>query len=163
MRLASIRAIAVAVFTAAVLGFSVQSEAHVITQGFVNSGPGSVTFWYGSYHDPSEFPAFGTEGSFQLVGVNGNPFPATIVPFTLHTGTQPAGLIDGVNNFLDPSYGAGPTAFDDVRRWQGATFVGLQPGDYLATYIPIGNPTVTWSPWSNAIRSFTVTLRANAS
>jgi len=140
-----------------------QASAHVISIGYVNSGPGSVSFYYGSYHNPSEFPAFGTEGSLQLEGINGNPFAPVIVPFTIHSSTKPVGLTDGTNNFyasssLDDGVLESTNSILTVLRWQGVSFAGLSPGDYRFTYIPIANPTVTWDPWNNEVRTNVVTL-----
>lgn len=128
--------------------------AHTVSIGYVNAGPGAVTFWYSSYHSPAETPAYGTEGSMKLEGINGNPFPATTVPFTLHVTTKPTGLVVGVNN----TYVGG---YNDSRvfRWQGATFTGLAPGDYRFTYVPrvTPAPTATWAPLSG-LGSATLTV-----
>lgn len=152
-------------------------HAHTITFGFENAGPGAVTFWYGSYHTHGNGDGPDLEGSLNLVGVNGNPFASTTVPWTLERGEtnyagvctgsaaicsgQPGGLIDGVTNFVDPSYlldlGGGGT-FGDVASWQGVTFTGLAAGDYQFTYIPIASPSAHWAPWSDAVRTGVVTL-----
>jgi len=72
------------------------ANAHTKAIGYHNSGPGSVTFWFQSWHSYVT-PFF--EGSFNLVGINGNPFPSTTVAFSLTSATKPPLLIDGVNNF----------------------------------------------------------------
>jgi hypothetical protein len=103
-----------------------------------------------------------------LVGVNGNPFASTSVAFTLGAGvgptpifdgllanpllTKPAGLIDGVTNFFDPTgtfgstplVGVDPMLFGGVDHWQGAVFSGLTAGDYQFTWLPT-NQTAEWS------------------
>src|SRR5690242_21824009 len=30
------------------------SQAHTVSVGYTNNGSGALTFWYGTYHDPSE-------------------------------------------------------------------------------------------------------------
>lgn len=137
------------------------ARAHTISIGFEPAGPGSISFWYGSYHDYDGVTEL-TEGSLTLVGINGNPFPSTTVPFTLHTGTKPAGLDDGTTNFYATN--AGPLASTDVDNigpvtsWQGVTFTGLQAGDYQFTYVPIASPSAHWDPWNDGILSNTVTI-----
>ncbi len=146
--------------------------AHTITFGYENAGPGSVTFWYGSYHSHGFGDGPDLEGSLQLVGAGGTIYGPTTVPFALDRGTtnpgqcngapagnctgKPAGLIEGVTYFGDPSYGAG--AFTDSISWQGVTFSGLSAGTYVFTYIPIASPSAHWAPWSEAVRTGTVTL-----
>lgn len=132
------------------------ASAHTVSIGYENNGPGSVSFWYGSYHATSN------EGSLNLVGINGNPFPSTTIAFDLLTFTKPAGLVDGVNNFYtDGAGGLTGTPFSStVNGWQGVSFNGLAPGDYVFTYIPIANPSANWAPWDNGILSNTVTLTA---
>ncbi len=147
---------------------STQANAHTISIGYENAGTGALNFWYGSYHSPTENPANSTEGSFNLVGINGNPYPLNNVPFTLHVSSKPAGLIDGSTNFFaSGTFGSGdpltPTntltgSFNPVKRWQGATFTGLLAGDYQFTYVPIANPTATWDPFNDAVLSNTVTV-----
>jgi hypothetical protein len=138
------------------------ASAHTVTIGYENAGPGSVTFWYGSYHTHGGGDGPDLEGSMTLQGVNGTVFPLTQVAFTLDTGTQPAGLINDVTNFLDANYASNyasnAAAFATVFSWQGVTFSNLAPGDYQFTYIPIANPSAHWAPWSEDVRTGTVTL-----
>ena len=139
---------------------------HVISIGYENAGPGSVTIWLGTYSQPPS----ALEGSLNLVGVLGNPFPSTTVAFNLLTtpdgvANMPAGLVDGVNNFW-VQYGGGPnslplvgsptswnTAFPSLpaNHWQGVTFTGLAAGSYQFTYVPIANPSAQWTPWSTQL------------
>lgn len=154
------------------------AQAHTITFGYENAGPGAVAFWYGSYHSHGNGDGPDLEGSLQLVGINGNPFPLTTVAFNLERGIvgvgyagpctgsasvcsgQPAGLINGVTNFVDPNYTISQNGggFLDVQSWEGVIFSGLSAGDYQFTYIPIANPSAHWAPWSEAVRTGTVTL-----
>ena len=131
---------------------------HTTSIGFENAGPGSVTFWYGSYHGGTGF----NEGSLQLTG----PGSDSTVLFDLLSPTKPIGLIDGTTNFyttisraddgvlidIDPLISGGPAV------WQGSTFSGLAPGTYTFTYIPIATPTANWAPWDSAILTNMLTL-----
>jgi fibronectin-binding autotransporter adhesin len=145
--------------------FSVgNASAHTTAIGYVNNGPGSVTFWYKSWH--SFTPPF-FEGSFNLVGVNGNPFPDTTVPFDQSfggNGMRPPGLIDGVNLFYAcTSNGLCPTDEDGNGgdKWQGVTFNNLIIGSYVFTYLPIANPSADWAPANEEVRTGTLDLDAS--
>lgn len=145
---------------ALVLGWTGLAGAHATSIGYTNSGPGSVTVWLGTYQHGGHH----LEGSMNLVGVMGNPFPSTTVPFTILTCTgvacKPAGLVDGVNNFYTPDatiggsaplsgseagFLAGCPACGPTNHWQGAVFTGLGPGSYQFTWTPIANPSAEWS------------------
>lgn len=145
---------------ALLLGFGT-ANAHTVSIGYENAGPGSLTFWYGSYHNYDGVTEL-TEGTFNLVGINGNPYPSTTVSFTLSTGTKPAGLTDGTTNFYATN--AGPLSPTDVDNlcgcfsWQGVTFTGLSPGQYQFTYIPIANPSAHWDPWNAQVQTNVVTV-----
>lgn len=124
------------------------ASAHTISVGYTNNGSGALTFWYGTYHDPSEANHF--EGQFQLVGPNGYQ---QLVDFTQLVSSTPTGLEDGVNNFyaaaatgttLTPT---NQTGHGDVLTWQGVSFSNLLPGVYTYTYVPAANPTQAWDPW----------------
>lgn len=144
------------------------ASAHATSIGYANAGPGQVAIWLGTYLHGGHH----LEGSMNLVGVNGNPFASTTVPFTLAAGadggsgaawtglpgyqgaSKPAGLVDGVTNFYAPNgctIGSDPltatpnTCGGGVDHWQGAVFAGLTPGDYQFTWTPIANPTAEWS------------------
>lgn len=144
----------IAILSASVCAFALganTASAHTITIGYENAGVGSVNFWYGSYHSFNG----STEGSLNLVGINGNTFGSTTVAWSLTASTQSAGLVNNVTNFLDANYNGG---FGDVRSWQGVNFTGLQAGDYQFTYVPIASPSAHWAPWSSNILSGTVSL-----
>ncbi|MBS0327108.1 MAG: hypothetical protein JSS46_11280 [Proteobacteria bacterium] len=135
------------------------AAAHTISIGYANAGAGSVTFWYGTYHDCTESPP--TEGSLSLVGVSGTSYPIQTVAFTQSTATKPIGLVDGTTNFyatnagpLSPTNTLGLT----VACWQGVTFTNLSAGTYQFTYIPIANPSAKWAPWNDGVTTNTVTL-----
>lgn len=159
-------AIVGAIGAVALFGLAGKANAHAHSIGYANAGPGSVTVWLGTYNHGGHH----LEGSLNLVGVNGNPFASTTVPFTLLTGTgvafKPAGLIDGVTNFYvstplnvdGPLVGSETTwlttlcpACGPANHWQGATFNGLAAGDYQFTYVPIANPTAEWTPYNNSL------------
>jgi hypothetical protein len=146
---------------AAFAAMSGAASAHTVSIGFENSGPGAVNIWLGTYS--TGHASIVNEGSLSLQGVNGNPYALTTVVFNLLAGPgiafKPSGLIDGLTNFYIPDSGASPNAalvgseagFDaacpacgPVDRWQGVTFVGLSPGDYQFTWIPIAFPTAQW-------------------
>jgi outer membrane autotransporter protein len=132
-------------------------RAHTVSIGYESSGPGALTFWFGTYHSGVNY----TEGSLQLVGTG----YSVTNPFTLLALVRPAGLIDGTTNFysngtaLVGSFAASAyTGSGVVRAWQGAPFAGLHPGTYTFTYIPIGAPTAQWQPIDSVILHATVNL-----
>lgn len=138
--------------------------------GYAFSGPGSVTLWYGSYHNTATF----TEADVQLVGPSYNQ----TIAFSMIANVKPVGLIDGTNNFYsntagtmlvgipemvtstDGSGGSYNPATQSILHWQGATFTGLAPGTYTFTYNPLALPTVEWHPINEVIEtnSFTLTM-----
>lgn len=141
------------------------ANAHAISIGFENAGPGSVNVWLGTY----EHGGHHIEGSLSLQGVNGTVYGPTVNPFTLLTPTgianKPAGLIDGVTNFY-PSTPLGvpgpltgnPSIWESfcpacgpVNHWEGVNFTGLSVGDYQFTYVPIAFPTAEWDPWNSSL------------
>jgi outer membrane autotransporter protein len=136
-----------------------QVFAHTSSIGYENSGPGSVTFWYGTYHGGTSF----TEGSLRVVGPSS--YDST-VPFTLLVSAKPTGLVDGVNNFYSNGTtlvgpGQGGAFENGSQTWQGSTFANLTPGTYTFTYIPIANPTQEWDPIDFVILSSSVVLDAS--
>ena len=147
------------------------ANAHMISIGFENSGPGSVSFWGGNYShgSPGNVP---TEGSMTLEGINGTVFAPTTLAFMLNSLLKPGGLVDGTTNFYvtgGVSQAGNPLSSSDanfltqcgacgpVTAWQGVTFSGLAAGDYRFTYVPIANPTADWTPWNDSL-SNTLTL-----
>lgn len=149
----------VAAATLMIVAFAGISSAHTISIGYANSGPGSVTFWYGSYHESVGY----NEGSLNLVGINGNAFASTTVGFSELAYSQPDGVIDGVTNFYSNNAGDALLSTDadglgPVLSWQGVQFDGLGAGDYTFTYVPIADPTYEWAPWGDSVLSNNVTL-----
>ena len=147
------------------------ANAHMISIGFENAGPGSVAFWGGNYSHGSPGNV-ATEGSMTLEGINGTIFAATTVAFNMNTLVQPTGLIDGTTNFYvtgGVSQAGNPLSSSDadfltqcgacgpVTAWQGVTFAGLSAGDYQFSYVPIANPTADWTPWNDSL-SNTLTI-----
>lgn len=148
------------------------ASAHMISIGFENAGPGTVTFWGGNYTHaglPGNVP---TEGSMTLEGINGTIFGPTTLAFNLNTLAKPGGLIDGTTNFYvtggvgqagqplsssDADFLSECPACGPVTAWQGVTFAALLAGDYRFTYVPIANPTQDWTPWNDSL-SNTLTL-----
>ena len=141
-----------------------RAAAHATSIGYENGGaPGSVIVWLGTYNHGTS--SHHLEGSMNLVGVNGNAYPATTVAFTLGAGvgptppfggTKPSGLVDGTTNFYAcNTSGALTSSFGDASctlsssfvpdHWQGALFAGLSPGDYQFTWTPIASPSAEWS------------------
>lgn len=134
--------------------FSQGAWAHTNSVGYENAGPGSVNFWYGSWHSGVDY----TEGSMKLVGPGG--FDVT-TPFTMVVNTKPVGLVDGVTHFYSDGTQLIGEGGDDTYAWQGVNFTGLTAGEYTFTYIPIDNPTATWDPADSVILSSTVMLSAD--
>ncbi|MDR5171922.1 autotransporter domain-containing protein [Methylobacillus flagellatus] len=137
--------------------FSQTLYAHTSSVGYENAGPGSVTFWYGTYHSNTSF----TEGSLEVSGPNSY---SSTVSFSLLVTDKPAGLIDGVTNFYSDgtTLVATPTTSGHIAQsWQGATFSNLTPGTYTFTYIPIASPTLEWAPVDLIILSSSVILDAS--
>jgi hypothetical protein len=139
-------------------------NAHASAVGYVNSGQNCVTMWYKSWHGNA---APFTEGSLDLVGINGNSFPLTNTAFDLTSGTLPSGLIAGDNYFFACS--SNPNGFCSTdedqqggNKWQGVEYCGLQPGDYQFTYIPIANPSQDWEPATPGVLSNVFSLDAAA-
>jgi hypothetical protein len=154
---------ALAVASALLMGAPTAVLSHTNSLGYVGDGAGSVTFWYGSWHQGTTF----TEGSMTLQGVNGNTFAPTTVNWTLLQNTEPTGLIPGTNYFMSDGtnlipYGDPSALYGSTQSytWQGVTFTNLGAGDYQFTYNPIAQPTMDWDPSSQVIRTGTVTLSA---
>lgn len=150
------------VLAAAAAVYSPGVEAHTISIGSFNAGaPGSVTLALGTYDHGGPI----AQGSVQLVAGPGTPSLVTL--FTSVLLAQPAGLIDGVNNFyanaIPASWGTLPSdsytsptntvGLGPVVNWMTATFTGLAAGTY--TYELSG---LTSQNWTN-INSFQTNWR----
>lgn len=139
---------------------SVAAFGHATSIGYENAGAtGSVSIWLGTYQHGGHH----VEGSMNLVGANGNPFASTTVAFSELVHVKPSGLIDGTTNFYVQAEGGDTPLVNDesswlsflpdypTNHWQGVTFTGLAAGDYQFTWVPLGNPTAEWTPWSSAM------------
>jgi hypothetical protein len=149
---------------AAFAAMSGAANAHSISIGYENAGPGAVSIFLGTYS--VGHAADTLEGSLTLQGVNGTTFGPSTLAFDIlvpsgpfgTVGSKPAGLIDGVTNFYVPGvtdptaalvgseagFNASCPACGPVTHWQGVTFTGLLPGDYQFTWVPIAFPTAQW-------------------
>lgn len=137
--------------TTALISIAQATWAHTTSIGYVNAGPGAVTFWYGTYHDTNFF-----EGSLQLSGTG---YTTTTSSFTERTQIKPVGLVDGTTNFYSNGTAlVGVNSGQPTKTWQGATISGLKPGTYTFTYIPIAVPTDDWRPTDSVILSSSVFL-----
>lgn len=123
------------------------AEAHTSAIGFANAGPGSVTFWYGTYHGVNE--ATFTEGSLRLTNTDGLD---VTTGFTLLSTTHPDGLVDD-NTIYANGYDA-----SIIAVWQGVTFASLTAGAYTFTYLPASSPTSVWEPLPGLGLTQTVTI-----
>ncbi|HET6806959.1 MAG TPA: autotransporter-associated beta strand repeat-containing protein [Frateuria sp.] len=133
------------------------SQAHTVSVGYTNNGSGALTFWYGTYHDPSE--ASYHEGQFHLTGPSGYD---QLVDFTLLVSTKPAELEDGYNNFYSSPDQTGLVDTNNIQTvltWQGVSFSGLTAGTYVYSYVPIANPTQVWDPYAPVLTN-TLTITA---
>lgn len=142
--------------------------AHTNSIGYVGDGQGGLTFWYGSWHDNTQF----NEAEIKIINPDGT---SSIAAFDLLSQDSPAGLISGVNFFgsdgtqlvpYDPQ-GQHPMGMPmESYTWQGINYAGLQPGAYTFVYIPLGDPesnlpgfpTAEWMPMDEVIRSLSVTI-----
>lgn len=110
--------------------------AHTITLGFeATATPGSVDIWAGTYSGHSTYVP--TEGSVNVVGVNGTIFNTTLA-FTTPILSKPTGLVDGVSNWYavggqnatgftadDGTYWGNNFGCCPIVWWQGVTVSGL--------------------------------------
>lgn len=141
-----------AVFAAAACAGT--ANAHTTSLGYVpGASAGEVTIWTGSYSHGGT-PV--NEGSLTLTGLDVLYGPTTVAFDIAPTGTKPAGLVDGVNNFFwgldgpdaDSNYdfplSTDPSLFGGVVWWQGVTFTGLSPGDYSASCGATCGTTAQW-------------------
>ncbi len=165
----SIKYIFLIVFFSNVLGYT-NVLAHTNSVCYVNSGPGSVTFWYGSWHSSVSF----NEGELKLTGTGATSYGPTIVEFTELVHTTPTGCISGTNYFNTDgtdliAYGSNTGINWQSYTWQGVTFTGLAIGSYVFDYIEKGHaessfpgsPSADWQPVAG-IKTAAVTLDSAA-
>jgi len=159
---------------AGVLSASLMSStalAHTNSIGYVGDGNGGLNFWYGSWHDNTQF----NEAEIKITHPDGT---TSIDAFDLLSQDSPAGLISGVNFFTsdgtqlvdyDPTGATNGGTTQESYTWQGLNYT-LTPGTYTFTYIPLGDvesswpnssPTADWDPMDQVIRSLTITLTQN--
>ena len=147
---------ALAAASALLIGVPTAALSHTNSIGYVGSGNGTVTFWYGNWHPGTTF----NEGNLTLQGINGTNYTPTTVNWSLIQQTLPTGLVNGTNYFTSNGSVLVPYGSNSQvsYTWQGVTFTGLSAGDYQFTYNPIGSPTANWMPMDNVIKTGTVSL-----
>lgn len=147
---------------------STSALAHTNSIGYVGDGSGGLNFWYGSWHDNTQF----NEAQIKIIRPDGT---SSIDTFNLLSQDSPAGLISGVNFFS--SNGTALIPYDpnavhpmgmpmESYTWQGINYTGLVTGTYTFVYIPLGDPestlpgspTAEWMPMDEVIRSLTINL-----
>jgi len=154
---------------AAIIAASLMSStalAHTNSIGYVGDGNGGINFWYGSWHDNTQF----NEAEIKITKPDGS---TSIDAFNLLSQDSPAGLISGVNYFGSDGTQLIPydinTGGGESYTWQGLNYANLPTGVYTFTYIPLGDaesnlpgsPTMEWVPMDQIIRSLTITLTQN--
>lgn len=142
--------------------------SHTNSIGYVGDGNGGLNFWYGSWHDNTQF----NEAEIKIVRPDGTE---SIDAFDLLEQDSPAGLISGINFFssdgtqlipYDPTYQHPMGMPMESYTWQGINYTNLATGEYTFVYIPLGDPesnlpgspTAEWVPMDEVIRSLTITL-----
>ena len=147
---------------------STSALAHTNSVGYVGDGTGGLNFYYGSWHNNTQF----NEAEIKIINPDGT---SSISAFNLLEQDSPAGLLTGVNYFSSDGTALIPYDTTTVHpmgmpmesyTWQGLNYAGLTPGQYTFVYIPlgdvesnlIGSPTAEWMPMDNVIRSLTVTI-----
>lgn len=145
--------------------------AHTNSIGYVGDGNGGLNFWYGSWHDGTQF----NEAEIKIVRPDGT---TSIDAFDLLSQDSPAGLISGVNFFTsdgtqlvpyDPNTPHPMGMPNESYTWQGLNYTNLATGQYTFVYIPlgdaestlVGSPTAEWMPMDEVIRSLTIQLTQN--
>ena len=148
---------------------STSALAHTNSIGYVGDGSGGLNFWYGSWHDNTQF----NEAEIKIIRPDGT---SSINAFNLLSQDSPAGLLSGVNFF--GSDGTQLVPYDPQAQhpmgmpmesytWQGLNYTGLVTGQYTFVYIPLGDaessfpnqyPTADWDPMDQVIRSLTINL-----
>jgi len=156
--------IAAAIISASLM--STTALAHTNSIGYVGDGNGGINFWYGSWHDNTQF----NEAEIKITKPDGS---TSIDAFNLLSQDSPAGLISGVNYFGSDGTQLIPydinTGGGESYTWQGLNYANLPTGVYTFTYIPLGDaesnlpgsPTMEWVPMDQIIRSLTITLTQN--
>ena len=140
--------------------------AHTNSIGYVGDGNGGINFWYGSWHDNTQF----NEAEIKITKPDGS---TSIDAFNLLSQDSPAGLLSGINYFGSDGTQLIPydinTGGGESYTWQGLNYANLPTGVYTFTYIPLGDaesnlpgsPTMEWVPMDQIIRSLTITLTQN--
>jgi hypothetical protein len=156
------------ILTVAMMFAGSTALSHTNSVGYVGDGNGGINFWYGSWHNNTQF----NEAQIKITRPDGT---TSIDAFDLLSQDSPAGLISGVNYFT--SDGTQLQPYDpntphplglpvESYTWQGINYASLPTGQYLFTYIPLGDaestlpgsPTADWVPMDEVIRSLSVTL-----
>lgn len=142
--------------------------AHTNSIGYVGDGNGGLNFWYGSWHDNTQF----NEAEIKIIRPDGT---TSVDAFDLLSQDSPAGLISGVNFFssdgtqlipYDPNAQHPQGMPMESYTWQGINYTNLATGQYTFVYIPLGDPesnlpgspTAEWMPMDEVIRSLTINL-----
>ncbi|MGD9853761.1 MAG: PEP-CTERM sorting domain-containing protein [Planctomycetaceae bacterium] len=116
----------------AAVAMAVQSaQAHTVQVGYTDNGDGTVTFYAGSYHDPTEAPS--PVGGLVIVagpaGVGTHAFTGFIAPGALPT-LDGLYIADGGSN--------------TVVHWQTVTVAGLVGGAYSVSTTSTNQVVEPW-------------------
>ena len=156
---------------------STTAMAHTNSVGYVGDGNGGINFWYGSWHDNTQF----NEAEIKITRPDGT---TSVDAFNLLSQDSPAGLISGVNYFTsdgtqlqpyDPNTPHPQGMPNESYTWQGLNYANLPTGNYVFTYIPLQDaesticpqgttgcgPTAEWVPMDEVIRSLSISLTQN--
>ena len=156
---------------------STTALAHTNSVGYVGDGNGGINFWYGSWHDNTQF----NEAEIKITRPDGT---TSVDAFNLLSQDSPAGLISGVNYFTsdgtqlqpyDPNTPHPQGMPNESYTWQGLNYANLPTGNYTFTYIPLQDPestlcpqgtagcnaTAEWVPMDQVIRSLSISLTQN--
>lgn len=142
--------------------------AHTNSIGYVGDGNGGLNFYYGSWHDGTQF----NEAELKIIRPDGT---TSIDAFNLLEQDSPAGLLSGINFFTsdgtqlvpyDPNTPHPMGMPNESYTWQGVNYQNLATGQYTFVYIPLGDaesnlpgsPTAEWMPMDEVIRSLTIQL-----
>jgi hypothetical protein len=147
---------------------STSALAHTNSIGYVGDGNGGLNFYYGSWHDGTQF----NEAELKIIRPDGT---TSIDAFNLLEQDSPAGLLSGINFFTsdgtqlvpyDPNTPHPMGMPNESYTWQGVNYQNLATGQYTFVYIPLGDaesnlpgsPTAEWMPMDEVIRSLTIQL-----